>query len=215
MRYITKKPEPVKFSIWRKKRTPAEQQAWGSLKSEDGALVKSEVKAALLVEQGYVCCYCEQRIEETSSHIEHLASRDDFPKRVFDYSNLLACCQKPVQCGSLKGRKEIKVHPLLPDCREHFRFTSDGRILATTPVAKEAISILGLGISSLNAQRRCALIGFTDALKGMEPVQARQALARIDEVDSQGKNTPFASAILCVFKPQSTGAPTTQGTPKK
>jgi hypothetical protein len=39
-------------------------------------------------------------------------------------------------------------------------------------------------------------LAITQALNGMNPDQARATLARIDVQDEQGRNTPFASAIL-------------------
>lgn len=221
MRPITKGMEPAPLIAWKKRRTPGELTSWDSLKDEDGASLKSEIKALLLEEQGFVCCYCEQRIEVENSHIEHLASRKFHPKRTFDYSNLLACCLTPKQCGDLKGSKELKIHPLLSDCREYFHFTGDGRALpggspARSAEAKEAIdNVLGLGVNALRAQRRAAILGFTQALKGKNSDQALTAWAQIDARDAQGRNVPFASAIRSAVKPRQPASGPTQASPLK
>ncbi|REG32826.1 uncharacterized protein (TIGR02646 family) [Archangium gephyra] len=213
MRPIIKGAEPAEFAAWKKRRATHKQPPWDSTE-EDWLKAKSQVKEALLNEQGFVCCYCEQRIEYSNAHIEHLESRHTAPKRVFDHANLLASCTKKSHCGSLKGSKALRVHPLMPDCREHFVFTSNGNVRPTDnparrSVAEEAITVLGLGISTLNAQRKSAITGFTQALNGMDPEQAREALSRIDTRDEQGQNRPFASAILSVFSPR----PPTHATP--
>ena len=93
----------------------------------------------------------------------------------------------------------------MTDCSEYFTFTGNGNILPTEEpghrsMAEEAITILGIGINALNAQRRSALMGFTQALNGMNAEQARAALSQVDARDSQGRNVPFASAVLSVSK---------------
>lgn len=206
MRPISKGPEPADFSHWKRRKRPSKKSPWDTFSGEEPQL-KSKLKETLLVEQGYVCCYCEQRIDVSNSHIEHLASRDTTPQRVFDYQNLLACCLKPAQCGNLKGNSVLKVHPLLPNCREYFRFIGNGEILPTEApgsgaMAQEAITTLGLTINALNAQRKSAITAFTQTLSGMNPEQARALLARLDARDEQGRNAPFASAILAVLKPR-------------
>ncbi len=102
----------------------------------------------------------------------------------------------------------MKVHPLLPDCREYFVFTGLGDVRPTDvparkDMAREAISILGLDIGKLVAMRKRALDGFIQALAGVEPERAQALLARIDAQDAQGRNMPFASAILSVVQPRS------------
>ncbi len=210
MRPISKGAEPVDFTQWKKGEFSDWNPGWDDL---DGTAIKSTVKEALLREQGYVCCYCEQRVEKADSHIEHLESRHGFPQRSLDYTNLLACCTReeprvPKHCGSRKGARSLKVHPLLPDCREYFVFTGLGDVRPTDvparkDMAREAISILGLDIGKLVAMRKRALDGFIQALAGVEPERAQALLARIDAQDAQGRNMPFASAILSVVQPRS------------
>jgi uncharacterized protein (TIGR02646 family) len=210
MRPISKDAEPTAFTGWKKGGSPDWAPGWDDL---DGTAIKSTVKEALLREQGYVCCYCEQPIGKADSHIEHLESRHHFTQRSLDYANLLACCTReeprvPRHCGSRKGDRSLKVHPLLPDCREYFVFTGLGDVRPTDvparqELAREAISILGLDIGKLVAMRKKAIDGVMQELAGVEPERARAALARLDERNAQGRNEPFASAILSVFQPHS------------
>jgi hypothetical protein len=70
MKYIQKGKEPENFSDWK-----ATQQSLG-VNYDYKYLSNPEKKAvhiSLLSEQGYICCYCCMRVEQSNSHIEHLA----------------------------------------------------------------------------------------------------------------------------------------------
>lgn len=80
-----------------------------SYENEEGIKIypKKELQKSLLIEQGYICCYCGQRISEESDSdkseeddnkidrvvIEHFLPKSKNRDKVFDYSNLLASCQ--------------------------------------------------------------------------------------------------------------------------
>lgn len=54
--------------------------------------VKEAVKAALLVEQGYLCAYTLQRLAVASDcHIEHVEPPNAAPDKSLDYANMAAC----------------------------------------------------------------------------------------------------------------------------
>ena len=73
MRHIAKSAEPADFAAWKKQKATNKQLNWDSIDDDAWTNVKHNIKQALLNEQGFVCCYCEQRIETASSHIEHLS----------------------------------------------------------------------------------------------------------------------------------------------
>jgi uncharacterized protein (TIGR02646 family) len=60
-------------------------------------------------EQGFICCYCERRLEERESHIEHLRPQYPYVNDQLKYQNMLCSCLKqlnagePRHCGNLKG----------------------------------------------------------------------------------------------------------------
>ena len=59
----------------------------------DLMLSKPILKRFLIIEQGFVCCYCGQRIfinEKTP--IEHLAAKTKHKDKIFQYENLMASC---------------------------------------------------------------------------------------------------------------------------
>ena len=64
MRFIDKsKEEPHELLEYRK--SAGKDAYW------DGFPDKAVVKAGLMEEQGFLCCYCMQRISENSTKIEH------------------------------------------------------------------------------------------------------------------------------------------------
>lgn len=95
---------------------------------------------ALMAEQGYICCYCERRLTNDDSHIEHFRPQSDPTVDPLDFGNLLCSCQnqlkkgEPRHCGNLKGEwfdRDLLVSPLIPGCEDRFAFTGDGEIKVT------------------------------------------------------------------------------------
>ncbi|MEM9009171.1 MAG: retron system putative HNH endonuclease [Cyanobacteria bacterium P01_F01_bin.86] len=105
MKYIEKTEEPRTFSDWKSLANEDWQPTYGSL----SGTIKTDVKAALMAEQGYLCCYCERRLVEDDSHIEHFRPQSDPMVDPLDFSNMLCSCQnhlkkrEPLHCGNLKG----------------------------------------------------------------------------------------------------------------
>ena len=86
MRKIEKQSEPEVIIEYKNKQTEANL----AINYED---FKEDLKNALLEEQGYICCYCTQRIEYSTMKVEHFKSRNKHPKLKAEYSNLLGACQ--------------------------------------------------------------------------------------------------------------------------
>lgn len=67
---------------------------------------KATIKALLLEMSHYRCSYCEIEIQDSSSHIEHLARRQCYPKKTFDWNNLFCSCNTQETCGSYKDNEK-------------------------------------------------------------------------------------------------------------
>jgi uncharacterized protein (TIGR02646 family) len=125
-------------------------------------------------EQGYICCYCEQRLEIGDSHIEHFQPQHNPAVDALDYSNILCSCQDrlkkgdPRHCGNLKGEwfdRTLLISPLEPGCEARFHFNGDGTIRPTNaedPAAATTIEKLGLDLPILNDLRNQAIEPFLD-----------------------------------------------------
>ena len=151
MKRIRKQLAPESFVHWVRQNRP---QNWNSL---DGG-VKQELADQLRREQGGLCCYCEQRIAEKNSHIEHLRPRNTYPNDTFDYQNLLSSCLDKKCCGTAKGRwfSPDMVTPLDDDCEGRFLYLGNGKIIpadAHDSHARDTIDRLNLNCNKLKNMR--------------------------------------------------------------
>ncbi len=159
MKFINKSnTEPNNFTIWKN----SENRTYNDLRNP----IKAELKDALLLEQGNICCYCESRISSNNSHIEHLDPQQNNNGNDLDFNNLLCSCQKqlsagePRHCGNSKANDSISIHPLQNDCENKFIYKEDGTIEATDNNSKKTIECLKLDIDKLNALRNSAIEPF-------------------------------------------------------
>lgn len=172
MKHIVKQQEPQLFSEWKAGANDNWQPTYG-----DGGLcgkIKRAVKDALMVEQGYLCCYCECRLADNDSHIEHFRPQSDPSVDPLDFSNMLCSCLDqlkkgdPCHCGKLKGNwfvEALLISPFDPGCESRFSFTGDGGIEpahANDTAATETIKRLGLNIPKLEDMRKKAIEPFLD-----------------------------------------------------
>src|SRR4028118_487395 len=204
MKYIQKGNEPQNFSDWK-----ATQKSLG-VNYDYKSLSNPEKKAvhnSLLSEQDYICCYCCRSVEQSNSHIEHLApqSKTDSELSV-DYTNMLASCGRdpdwPEYCGNKKQNLAIAVSPLQANCEEFFDYSSSGEILPTAnnlahqKDAQTTIKVLGLNHFDLTEGRKQAF----EALEGITQEEA-QLLAQVcQQMNGEGRYQPFCNAVLYFLK---------------
>jgi uncharacterized protein (TIGR02646 family) len=159
MRYIKKQEAPPEFTQWKAEANEYWQPSWNSKATNFQNPQKEIVHQSLLKEQGYICCYCQRRINLNNSHIEHFKPKDEdyYPKLSLEYNNFLASCQKEkitledseetledseekirkyekntVHCGHSKANwydEKLMVSPLEENCAEYFSYTELGEIL--------------------------------------------------------------------------------------
>lgn len=205
MKYIQKGKEPQTFSDWKatQKSLGVNYAAYKYLLNPE----KAAVHSSLLSEQGYICCYCCMRVEQSNSHIEHLApqSKTDSELSV-DYTNMLASCGRdpnwPEYCGNKKQNISIGVSPLQANCEEFFSYSSSGEILPTAnnldaqKDAQTTIEVLGLNHFDLTQGRKQAF----EALEGITQEEAELLAQVCQQMNEQGRYQPFCNAVLCFLK---------------
>ena len=214
MRYIRKGVEPETLSSWKAEANADWHPTWDGLQKPQ----KPALHRALLVEQGYVCCYCEARIDETESHIEHLRARSRREDLELEYTNLLASCHGETEnpppklrhCGDKKKGwyeevlEERFVSPLDPQCVQMFRYAGNGQIMpAKDPViavkASFTIKLLSLDIPKLDRARKGAIDGALFGLEDLSDEEIRKLVNGFGKRDEDNRYKPFVTSIIYVL----------------
>lgn len=128
---------------------------------------KNELRAYLLAEQGYICCYCMQRIEDNKMKIEHWRSQSEYPDLQLNYNNLLGACEgnqgspKHLQhCDTKKGNAVLTVNPLdnVKNCEDLIKYHLNGEIYSDDTVINDDLNkILNLNMQTLKENRKIVL----------------------------------------------------------
>ena len=153
MKRIVKNPEPTAFANWKTNwsHTPGWDEFDQGTKQADGTSIKEKVKAALIEEQGGICCFCEKKFKRDHGHIDHLRAKSK-PENlglVLAYNNLLYSCPenpkgKPQTCGHAQGEETPPITPLDADCELRFIYSVSGAILPRSRNDDEAIQTIAL-----------------------------------------------------------------------
>ena len=206
MRQIFKRGEPEAFTAWK----GLANENWAPTYSGLGNPLKAMVHAALLQEQGRVCCYCEQAIALDTSHIEHLIPRSSGDGAAdVDFQNMLASCQRQragaLHCGQFRGNRPFPVQPTLLDCAVYFDFGSNGAIGPSTDPERRSdgattIAVLGLDSEALNARRRVAIRGIEDLLEAGSPDEVSELIPVLLAADAEGRYLPHATALVGILR---------------
>ncbi len=204
MKHIIKQEQPELFSKWKAKSNDDWQPTYEILSGD----IKKAVKDTLMTEQGYLCCYCEQRLDD-KSHIEHFRPQSDPTVDPLDFTNMLCSCQNQLQkgeprhCGNLKGGwfdEILLVSPFDPSCATKFRYIADGSISPydlKDNAAKETIDKLGLNIPKLIAMRNSAIEPFLEDT--LNPDELQEFVDGYLTQDELGMFSEFWTTIRYVF----------------
>jgi uncharacterized protein (TIGR02646 family) len=208
MKHIIKRAEPKEFQEWKAKANADWQPTYDDLRDPE----KPVVKQALMAEQGFLCCYCERRLIDEDSHIEHFRPQNDPQVDALDYGNLLCSCQNkipkgaPRHCGNLKNGwfdAQQLISPLQPGCEKRFSYSGDGMIRAAKQgdePARVTIEKLGLAIPKLNDLREKAIEPFLDP--ELSDSDFRQFVAAYLCIDAEGRFGEFWTTIRHLFGAQ-------------
>lgn len=202
MKHIQKQTPPETFN--RYARTPG--SSFKDLSSEDNREIKAALRVSLLEEQGYICCYCGQRVSSADSIIEHLKCRDRYPRLELDYMNLMCSClggqdkrsrnpQYPLHCDAIKGNVDIPLSPLIAESETLFKFDEDGHIYGMDDRAEEVIQKLNLDNSKLVAKRKNAI----DAYRWLDDefTDWEDEIANVNTRSADETLTEFCHVIKC------------------
>lgn len=173
MKHVQKAESPREFEEWKALANADWQPTYATLQNPQ----KCALHAALLAEQGWVCCYCGRSINPdlSDSHIEHFRPQESHDHLALSYENLHASCLRetprraPVHCGHFKDcnfDEEQHISPLDPQCEGRFIYTLDGQIAAgdrSDAKANYMIGLLALDIAFLRNRRQEVVLQVFDA----------------------------------------------------
>ena len=217
MKWIEKGEEPTAFKEWKDKSNDEWTPSYEILSNPE----KSQLHEALLKDQGYICCYCNDRIEKPTprSHIEHIKPRSHFPAEALNFTNLVSSCQGenekrfPIHCGPAKAdwpnesafRADLMISPLDKNCENEFSFTGLGEIRSShtgtrNAAAKETITRLGLDVPKLDAARRSSIDGILEGIEDETDENIQRLIAHFSNKDDEGRFIPFCSAVVYTLK---------------
>ena len=211
VKHIRKTGTPRAYAEWCATVTGTQKADWREVRST----VKREVLTSMIADQGGLCAYTMRRIDEHSSHVEHVKPqsrcRADRPESDLDYGNLVACFPRGGQGVSCRYGAYRKggwweengaqfVSPLHPFCENVFRFRLDGRIdpINNRIDAMTTINVLRLDDRSLAEDRKRAIDEFIygpTSRNPMSPAAARRALGRICDRTHDGTFYEFCVAL--------------------
>ncbi len=164
MRYIAKTfPEPPELLSCRK-----EGDTYNNLSKEI-------LRKPLLEDQGYLCCYCMQRIDTRRMKIEHYHCQSKYSDRRLDWRNMLASCKggegkpwKQQTCDTRKDDAELAIDPQNKAHIARLKYLPDGEIRYSGGEGAEQRDLdktLNLNNNLFKQQRIAALTGFKIAIR--------------------------------------------------
>lgn len=179
MRSLPRPIQPPAVTVWKAANPTASNTAppfepWAALGTE----AKQSAQTELAKNQGYICAYCESRIQPDGDgmKIEHwIAQGDDGDDHApyrrahrFDWSNWLAVCRggQPVDrerattavapyCERARGDQQLHLNPytFAGDLAAQFTYYPDGRVEGVSPDATADLETLKLNNWPLKANR--------------------------------------------------------------
>lgn len=184
-------------------------------------IVKNDLRQALVKAQGWLCCYCMNRITPDNSTIEHFLPQSQFKEDEVRYSNLFLTCRysrgksKNAQhCDDKKGDELIPHYISFPNCENYFAYNSRGEILpnsdyrtiesciknykkltATQQSVLATINILNLNVGSLVTQRKSFIIPLISQVQRLNQNEIEALIVRYKQ-KNDGKLKRFCGVAV-------------------
>ncbi|MFO0555362.1 MAG: retron system putative HNH endonuclease [Polyangiaceae bacterium] len=143
------------------------------------------LREALASEQGFLCCYCMQRIQPPDMKVEHFVAQSLERDSTLDYANLLACCRggegnrrSEQHCDTHRGNQPLTYNPAKesPDVESRYAYGSDGLMTSHDARASQDIVVLNLNLGRLKDNRRAvidALVEWANKASGRPRFEAK------------------------------------------
>ena len=211
MKHIQKTGCPHSYSEWCAEVAGTNKSDWREVPSAQ----KELILAAMIAEQGGLCAYTMRRIDNNSSHVEHIKPqsrcRQDLHGSDLAYTNLVACFPRRDVKGQPRYGARLKdnwwendgtefVSPLQPACEQVFRFKLDGEIEAidNRTEAITTIDVLGLDHRSLTEDRKRVIEEFIYGQTGDNPMSYTAAQRARDKICDLKGNSLFYEFCVAI-----------------
>jgi len=209
MRTIIKGTEPPDLTVW-KGRNPHKKYK-DLVGTEEGKIIRATIRDYSLKEQFYLCAYCCQRIEDIDAcHNEHVEAQSQNPRRTLDFSNIVASCNTPEQCGDAHKSKYLPLTPLTAECETELRFKISGRVEGLSDQANVTIQVLNLGDHEKNnralIEKRKQLSNALLWTNGIDPDEGLEDEYLLEMVIGDllqpqlGQMEPFAPVVINILQ---------------
>lgn len=174
------------------------------------------IKSKLINDQGYICCYCNARVLENGSTIEHIIPKSIDHTNVLEYSNLLIACNGgreerkknddkenyPNYCDAFRGSNKLDFSPLENKCWLAFHYDiENGSISGNNFEANNVINTLNLNCNILKKNRKSAYeVLFDDIHELLSNKELEMIWDSFWEKDSLNMYNPYFYSILyCIY----------------
>ena len=177
---------------------------------------KNELRQSLLKEQGYICCFCMRRIEDSNetTKIAHIFPQnpvsDEDKQKVkkenldLDYNNMLAACdggkgQSPYlqHCDTKQGNAILKINPAdsIKNCEKLIEYKSSGEIYSNnSDIDYDLREVLNLNLDAIKQARKEVYSVIIKKLESKYPNRSWSKRSIENEINnySQLKNGRYA-----------------------
>jgi uncharacterized protein (TIGR02646 family) len=191
MRYI-QKVQPPQFFI----DDTNGLKKWKDYFADKKRILKEHI---LKEEQNNLCIYCESKIDNEPSHLEHIRPKEQnkYPHLTFEYNNLAVSCEGTCHnsntdntkyyCGHIKSNEydeNLFLNPVeLENIRDYFEYDIDeGKIQASAKDKQKAsymIATLHLNDGGLTKARKIALKNFIEKMQKIEANLQREEMKQV------------------------------------
>ena len=193
-----------------------EPSSWTKHRLTEGATYEatSELREALLADQGYICAYCMRRIPvqdkgaDETTRIEHIVPQSSLSREeAMDYRNMVICCPGAIQstskkechCDRHKGEMSISFSPLDQNFIDTISYRNDGSIISSNQLHNQEINeVLNLNIGMLKANRKAVRRQLIDSLgkKEWKKGDLEKILKVYREKDASGSKKEYCGVVV-------------------
>jgi len=172
MKYINKQNQPNKLTKWIEDKAIAK---YTNLPPK----MKKFIRKQLLEDQGYLCCYCQKRIDgkkiagQVRTEIEHIKPQSKCSDiETVQYINLLVSCDGNQQkinknirdedrhCNNYRQDKDLHINLLDVTCENFIYYDMLGNIYAKDEISNIHTTIDNLNLQILKSNRKAYIDGF-------------------------------------------------------